>query len=258
MSGDEPAGDDDAATAGDEPAGDDDVATARDAVSARVALAVVALGGLAAATLVARPAGLGVTIVAWAVLAIAVRPRGGWSIAWWLAAAALAAVPTLRAAGWIVWPSMVAAAALGSLAAAGGGAWWPVAAGIARAARLDRGLELVARGAPQRSWRPPLAGAGISVGLLAVFVPLFATADAAFAHLLGELIPDHELHPAARVATWLGVIGVGGGLLWAGRAPAVEPAPPARTKLGRTESTVPLVALVVLFAAFVALQLTTL
>jgi hypothetical protein len=124
--------------------------------------------------------------------------------------------------------------------------------------RLDRGLELVARSSapPRRSW---LTGSGIAVVLLAVFVPLFTTADAAFAHLLGELVPDDAIDlPAARLATWMGVIGVGGGLLWAGRAPAVEPLPPAKTRLGRTESTVPLVALVTLFAVFVALQISAL
>ena len=220
-------------------------------------MALVAIGAIAAALLVGRPAGLGVSLVAIALLAVA-KPRSAWGVAFWLLAAALAAVATLRAAGWIVWPSLVFAAALGSLAAAGGAAWWPVAAGIGRVGRIDRGLELVARqsASPRLSW---LTGAGIAVVLLAVFVPLFATADAAFAHLLGELVPDDAVDlPAARLATWAGVVGIGGGLLWAGRAPAVAPVPPARAKLGRTESAVPLIALVVLFAAFVALQLSAL
>jgi hypothetical protein len=223
-------------------------------------VAVIAIGAIAAAVLVGRPAGLGVSLVAVALLALTVRPRDPWAIGFTLAAAALAAVATFRAAGWIAWPSLVAAAALGSLAAAGGAAWWPVATGIARVARLDRGLELVARSsAPSPSWRTPLTGAGLAVVLLALFVPLFATADAAFAHLLGEVLPNDPLDlPAARIATWLGVIAIGGGLLWAGRAPAVEPLPAAERRLGRTESTVPLIALVVLFAAFVALQLTAL
>jgi hypothetical protein len=220
-------------------------------------MALVAIGAIAAALLVGRPAGVGVSVVAIALLALA-APRGPWGIAFWLLAAALAAVATVRAAGWVVWPSLVFAAALGSLAAAGGRSWWPVAAGIARVARLDRGLEIVARSSapPRLSW---MTGGGIAVVLLAVFVPLFATADAAFAHLLGELVPDDAVDlPAARLATWIGVVGVGGGLLWAGRAPAVAPWPAAAARLGRTESTVPLVVLVVLFAAFVALQLSAL
>jgi hypothetical protein len=220
-------------------------------------MALVAIGAIAAALLVGRPAGLGVSLVAIALLAVA-KPRGAWGVVFWLLGAALAAVATMRAAGWVVLPALVFAAALGSLAAAGGAAWWPVAAGIGHVGRLDRGLELVARSSapPRRSW---LTGAGIAVVLLAVFVPLFTTADAAFAHLLGELVPDDAVDlPAARIATWIGVIAVGGGLLWAGRAPAVAPVPAAKARLGRTESTVPLLALVTLFAAFVALQLSAL
>jgi len=199
-----------------------------------------------------------VTVMAVAVLAVAVRPRDPWAVVWWLAAAALAGVATLRDAGWVVWPSLVAAALLGSAAAAGGAAWWPLAAALGRVARLDRGLELVARSAaaaaPQRA---PLVGAGLAAALLAVFVPLFAAADAAFAHLLGEVVPALD-HPAGRIAAWAGVVTVGGGLLWAGRAQPVGPLPPAPAKLGRVEALVPLTALVVLFAAFVALQISTL
>jgi Domain of unknown function (DUF4173) len=221
-------------------------------------MALVAIGAIAAATLVGRPAGLGLTMIAWALIAVAVRPRDRWRIAWWIAAAALAAVATVRAAGWIVWPSLAMAAVLGSLAAAGGAAWWPLAVGAARVTRLDRGLELVARATPGPQ-RAPLLGAGLGIGLLAVFVPLFATADAAFAHLLGELVPNDVLdRPAARAAVWVGAVGVGGALLWAGRAPAVDPALPAHDRLGRLESTVPMIALVVLFAVFVAFQLTAL
>ena len=222
-------------------------------------IAVVAIGAIAAAVLVGRPAGLGVTVVAVALLAVAARPRDAWGIAFWLLAAALASLATVRAAGWIVWPSLVTAAALASLAAAGGAAWWPVAAGIGRVARLDRGFELVGRGTPGAPPRTVVTGAGIAAVLLAIFVPLFATADAAFAHLLGELVPDDAVdHPAGRAATWAAVMGIGGALMWAGRAAAVAPAPPAARRLGRTESVVPLVALIALFAVFVALQLTAL
>jgi hypothetical protein len=89
-------------------------------VARRSSMALVAIGAVSAAVLVGRPAGLGVTLVALAVLAVAARPRDRWSVVWWLAAAALASVATVRAAGWIVWPSLVVAVALGSLAAAGG------------------------------------------------------------------------------------------------------------------------------------------
>jgi hypothetical protein len=225
--------------------------------------AVLAIGALAGLTLVGRPLGLGTSIAACALLivaAIAAPRRDAWSIAWWLAAAALASMATVRAAGWVVWPSLIAAAGLASLAAAGGARWWALAVGLARATRLDAGIVLVLRvlTGPRRSWRPHLVGAGIGVLLLATFVPLFAAADAAFAHLLGELVPDGAFDTtAARLATWLGVAAVGGALLRSGVATAPAEVPPPRGRLAGVEWTLPLAVLVALFAAFVALQITT-
>jgi Domain of unknown function (DUF4173) len=257
MSADEPEGGERPA-ARDDAAGDDERQAVRDDRARRAAVLLVVLGGLSAATLVARPPGLGVTVAALAVLAVAAWPRDRWATVWWLGGAALAGVATLRDAGWIVWPSLIAAALLGSAAAAGGAAWWPLLAGLGRVMRLDRGLELVARSLPATtSQRAPLVGAGLAAVLLAVFVPLFATADAAFAHLLGEVVPTLD-HPAGRAAAWLGVAATGGGLLWAARAQPVAPLPAAKARLGRVESVVPLAVLVVLFAAFVALQISTL
>jgi hypothetical protein len=94
----------------------------------RSSMALVAIGLVAAAALVARPAGLGVTAIAVAVLAVTVRPRDPWAVVWGVAAVALASVATVRDAGWIVWPCLVGAALLGSAAAAGGAAWWPLLA----------------------------------------------------------------------------------------------------------------------------------
>jgi hypothetical protein len=227
---------------------------------------IVAIGAIAAATLVGRPLGLGASVVACALLvvaAVAAPRRDLWSAVWWLTAAALAAVATLRAAGWIVWPALVAAAAFGSLAAAGGAGWWALAVGLMRVARLDAGILAIAQAplvrTPRHGWRPPLVGVGLGVVLLATFVPLFATADAAFAHLLGELVPEEAFDStAARLTTWLAVAAIGGALLWSGRAAAAGAVPPPGGRLARVEWAVPLSALVALFAAFVALQLTTL
>jgi Domain of unknown function (DUF4173) len=228
----------------------------------RAALCVLGVGVVAGATLVGRPLGLGATVVACALLAVTSSRRDAWSIAWWLAAAALATVPTIRAAGWIAWPSLVAAAMLASLAAAGGARWWAIAAGLTRVARLDAGvisLHAPLARPPRQGWRPPLVGAGLGVVVLGAFLPLFATADPAFAHLLGEIVPADAFDTAAaRAATWLAVSAIGGALLWAARAPAARTVPPPRGQLARVEWALPLTALVALFAAFVALQLTTL
>ena len=124
------------------------------------------------------------------------------------AAAALAAVPTLRAAGWVVWPCLVAAAALASLAATGGAGWRQVAVGLVR--RAAGGLA-PCRCCGRRSPRPraaagahTLQAAGVGVLLLSVFVPLFVSADAAFAHILDAVVPQEAVdRPIARVAVWL-------------------------------------------------------
>jgi hypothetical protein len=217
--------------------------------------AVLAIGAIAAATLVGNRPGLGVTLVACALFAVTARHRDPWSIAYWLLAAALAGVASVRAAEWIAWPSVIAAVALGSLAAAGGAGWRQVALGLVpRPALVALRAPLPVQ--PGGGWRHPLTAAGIAIVLLAVFVPLFATADAAFAHLLGELVPDQPVDdPIARAVTWLVVALLGGALLMARPA---TPAKPGGARLTTVEWAGPLAALVVLFAAFVALQLTTL
>ncbi len=100
----------------------------------RPALAVLAAAALAAGTRLGHPPGLGLSVVTVAVFAaamLATPRRDPWSIAWWLGAAALAAVASLRAAEWVVWPCLVAATALASLAATGGAGWRQVAVGLA-------------------------------------------------------------------------------------------------------------------------------
>jgi Domain of unknown function (DUF4173) len=249
------------------------------------------LAGAAAAALVGSPVGLGVSAVAWSVIAAAAlaAPRRGvraaarrvpmtdarvageplprresCSVVWWVGAVALAAVPVFRSAEWVVWPALAGAAALASLAAAGGAHAREVVLGLTRVGRLPAGLLEVLRPAgavrPGAWWRPALQGTGLGVLLLAVFVPLFASADAAFAHLLAEAVPDPGLdRPVPRLGAWLMVTAIGGALVRAGRAEPV-PLPEARSaaRLDRLAWALPLLALVALFGAFVALQVTVL
>jgi Domain of unknown function (DUF4173) len=232
----------------------------------RAAPAMLALGGLAALALVGRPLGAGATLIAWAVLAVAALAAGrrdAWTVAGWLGAAALATVPTLRAAGWIVWPSLLAAGALGALAAAGGASWRAVGAGLVRAGRLGGGVTLVGREVaqvlPSAGSLQVVRGGALGAGLLALFVPLFASADAAFAQLLDDALPTGALdRPLARGLTWVLVAGAGGALLRAGTAAPVGAGAPPVPRLARTEWTIALGLLAGLFAAFVALQLATL
>jgi hypothetical protein len=202
--------------------------------------AILVIATLAALTLIGRPVGLGLTLTLIAVFA-AVR-RG--SAVWWAFAAALAAVATLRAAAWVVWPALIASVAIASLAATGGASWRQVGIGLVRAIGMPTGARLVLRGVP-RGGVPALPAAGIAVLLLAVFLPLFATADAAFAHLLDAVVPQESAdRPFARAALWLAVVALGGALIQAGHAEPVRGAHPAKLALARVERTVPLTLLV--------------
>ena len=232
----------------------------------RPALAVLGVAALAGATLLGHPPGLGVSVVAAALFtaaAVATARRDAWSVVWWLAAAVLAVVPSLRAAGWVVLPCVAGAVALASLAATGGAGWRQVALGLVRIARLPTGVVPVLRAplaaSPRAGWRHTLQAAGIGVLLLSVFVPLFATADAAFAHILDAVVPQEAVdRPLARVGVWLAVVVLGGALLQAGRDGPARAGSPGRPRLTRIEWALPLSALVALFAAFVALQIATL
>jgi hypothetical protein len=223
---------------------------------------VAALAAATAVVIVGRPVGIGLAVVAIALVVagmVVAKRRDAWSLLYAAAAIGLAGVAALRSAGWVVWPSVLAALALASLAAAGGRSWVQLGAGLAHVLRFDAGVALAR---PAASARPPAAAIrGVALGavLLAVFVPLFATADAAFAQLLDQAVPDNTFdRPVARIAAALAILGVGGALLRAATAPRAKQGPPAARTLATLEWVVPLAALVTLFAAFVAVQLATL
>ncbi len=218
---------------------------------------------LAALALPGEPAGLGVTLVALAVLAIAVaatRPRDPFAIACWVAAAALAVMPAVRAAGWVAFLSLLAAVTLGSLAAARARSWREVLTGaLAWVHGLIPGFVLLAMLGAHRRWAglaPAVRGAALAAALLAVFVPLFVTADAAFAEIVSDAFAWDLDRLPERVAVFVLVAGLAGSLVVITPGPAARAA--ARQRLGRTEWLIALGALDALFAAFVALQLTTL
>lgn len=235
---------------------------------APVALVLAAGAGLA---LPGRPAGLGLALVGaglCATVAAAARPRDPFAIGCWLAAAALAIVPAVRAAGWVVALSLVAALALAAIAAAGARTWRELGTGVLGAvAALVPGplvvAVLVVRRAGERSWAwlaPAARGGLLAALLLAVFLPLLIAADAAFAELLDgvwswDLDADRAV---ARAGAALLALAVGGGLLLVAQRGAPGPAPAVRRRLRRADWVIALGALDLAFAAFVAVQLTTL
>jgi hypothetical protein len=183
---------------------------------------------------------------------------------WATATVLLLGVGTLRAAGWLVALCLLTAALTGILATAGGHTMRAMATGAGMALlagfRSLPWLSRVFRSSRSVSGRV-LATAAVSVVLLAVFGGLFASADATFASLLHGMIPDIS---GLTVARWIFVFTVAFVVL--GGAAFLRAAPPALSKLdilhirrvGRWEWAVPLGLLVVLFAAFVAIQVTVL
>ncbi len=196
-----------------------------------------------------------------------VRNREGL---WWaVAALALLAVGTFRAAGWLFVLCVAAAAVAGSLAVVG--------------RRSERGVFREALAVPLASvgavaWvynalgkRPDGAGArnrrlgvsaAVTVALLAVFVPLLSGADATFAALVDGLVPRLDGNTLTR---WIAVfvlagIGTLGALyLLAGPPlPAEDKPDSAKRTLAQLEWGLPVGALTAVFALFLGAQLVAL
>ncbi|MGW7517094.1 DUF4153 domain-containing protein [Streptomyces sp. NPDC054796] len=192
-----------------------------------------------------------------------------WTLIWSVGAVAMLVVPALRDA---TWPSLLAvlgALALGSLALHGSGDTWRGAllGAVGLIGAVPSGVSWGWKGVRQRAggsrdrWWPVVRTAAVAVALLVVFGALFAGADAAFADLLGGLIPELSVVDGP-LRFLLFVVGVLGAL--AAARTAVAPyrwdrieTTPGRAR-GRVEWALPLVVLNVLFAAFNLVQLTVL
>ena len=191
--------------------------------------------------------------------------RFGWSTA----TVALLGVGTLRAAGWLFLLCLATAVVTGALAVTGGRSLRGIGVAVLMAiAAVFRAIPWAARGAA--AIRRGSAGNGsgarvvvtvaVSAVLLLVFGSLFASADAAFADVLGRAMPDIN---AGTVARFVFVFCVSSGMLFG--AAFLRATPPKlsdldgrRRRVGRFEWAVPLGLLVMLFAAFVGIQLTVL
>jgi hypothetical protein len=266
------------------------------AAPAWYAAAVLGLGAFAAVALVGVPAGVGLAALGLALCglglalgpsrrravaaraaslragpapAAATAPRGdaAYRVALWLLAAALAVMPAIRAAPWVWVPCLLGAAMLASLAAAGGASGRQVVAGLAQALRPLRGTVAVvaplgraAGRADHARLRPAVRGAVLAAALLAVFVPLFTAADAAFAELVDRALPSgiNVKHPVGRAVALATVVALGGGIAVAHAAGPAAPGAAGRPRLARAEWLLPLTALVALFAMFVVIQIAVL
>ncbi|MDT0494313.1 DUF4173 domain-containing protein [Streptomyces griseus] len=221
--------------------------------------------------------GLGVNLLIVAVpaalaAAFAARAAGRrlrpWTATWAVGGLALLAVPALLDAGWPTFLAVVSAFALGSLALHGSRSWPGVLAGsVGIFASAVPGIRWGWRGVRERAdgsrgrWGTALRTTAVAVGLLVVFGALFASADAAFADLLGRLTPDVSFAEGPW-RLFLFLLGLTGALAAAHTAAAPVRWDGLTVKAGkprgRMEWALPLIVLNLLFAAFIALQLVVL
>lgn len=191
-----------------------------------------------------------------------------WTAVWALGGLALLAVPALRDAGWPTFLAVVSAVALGSLALHGGRGWLGVLLGsLGLFSSVTEGAAWGARGVRERMadsrgrWGVVFRTTAVAVVLLIVFGALFASADAAFADVLGNLVPDVSVGDSPW-RSFLFVVGLVGALAAAYTAAApvrwdAITVRPGRAR-GRLEWALPLIVLNLLFAAFITIQLTVL
>ncbi|MGW3661718.1 DUF4153 domain-containing protein [Streptomyces sp. NPDC005141] len=196
------------------------------------------------------------------------RRTRAWTLVWGIGGIGLLIVPALRDADWPSFLAVVTAIALGSLALHGGRTWPAVLLGpigvfnslVTGPVWGWRGLRERFGGA-RRSVGVGLRSLVVTAVLLLVFGALFAGADAAFANLLGDLVPDTSVSGGPWRLVLL-VFGLVGALAAAHTAAAPTQwdrvVVPAGRPRNRVEWALPLIVLVVLFAAFNAVQLAVL
>ncbi|MFD7609818.1 DUF4153 domain-containing protein [Streptomyces sp. NPDC059828] len=191
-----------------------------------------------------------------------------WTAMWALGALGLVGIPALSDAGWPSFLAVASAIVAGALALHGGRSWPGVLlAPVGLLDSLATGVSWGWRGVRERAdgsrgrLGPVVRTIAVALVLLVVFGALFAGADAAFADLLGKLIPDVSLVDGPW-RFFLFLVGLLTALAMARTAAA--PLRWDRTTVragkprGRFEWVLPLAVLNLLFAAFIAVQLAVL
>jgi hypothetical protein len=218
-----------------------------------VRLFAVLAAATAAAALPYAPPGIGFPLVALLVVAAVASAcrRSLDAIVFGLLALALASMPALLDARWVVTADLLAACLLATTAVAGP----RLVAPLAPFRALDGVAELVP--APPASSAPALRGLALGACLLVPFGALFWTADAAFAEIASTTpVPS----PGSLVGRLLifGLVLLGGlGLALAATRQPRDPAL-ASPRFSVGEWAIPLALLDLLVLAFVVVQLTVL
>ncbi len=189
-------------------------------------------------------------------------------LVWAVSALALLSILAFRNAWWLVTFSVLGALGCTALAVIGGRQLRSIGFSlVATPFAALRGIPWVSGKLKDRSRLRPGTAGRITVALLAtvavliVFGALLSSADAAFSVLLGDLAPQVS---AGTVFTWIFLLAVGGLLTTAAVYTLSAPPDlstvdgPPRGRIGSLEWGLPVGALLVLFAGFVAVQFSVL
>ena len=243
------------------------------AAAPRPAVAVaLSLGAAAGFVIPNGPPGLGLVLLGYVAAALlwwlSPTPVRGWRAVHSVTALLLLTMTAVRAADWLVALDLLMAIGIGSLALTRARRWPGVLRGLVEVGLvLPRAIAWLMRGLRQLPLTRPVTGPiargfALTVLLLAVFVPLLVSADAAFATVLGSVVPslpDLGLLPIRVIVATIAVIGVTGGILVL-LAPRPEPVigGPTRRLYRAAEWLLPLAVLDTLLATFLLVQATVL
>jgi hypothetical protein len=247
------------AAAGGDAAGEDPATGGSDGAGAAVVSEAVRVGPAAedVGAAVHPPAGAGFPDSGRLDRPAPVRPA---DVGWTLAALALAAVPAVRAAEWLAALCLLAALAAAALAVAGRSFRGVPAALLAAPAAMVRAVPWLGHGMRGGGLGRVLrTGVAALVGLvlLALFGSLLASADAAFAQVVDDLLPRID---GGSVTRWTVLFGfgalaaAGACFLLLGPPDPATAAPPRPTRLRCLDWALPTGLLVGLFGLFVGVQ----
>ncbi|WP_344494082.1 DUF4173 domain-containing protein, partial [Nonomuraea monospora] len=233
--------------------------------------AAAGAGVFAAVALPEAQVGLGIVLVAMvlgaAALPAVLRRMTPWTVAFGATAYWLISMAAVRDADWLVGILLVAGAGLGALAVSGAGGGWlgVIRGGVSVLLALGPVPWFLAqplkRLTARRRVLPMVAALGITAVLLLVFGLLFSSADAVFASYVERLTtaPDWAESMPGRIILFalFGVL-LAAVVLVALR-PVVDPVgPETKFRVSKSVWLVPLTAVNLLFASFVAVQITAL